>query len=395
MTVNGGPKIKNGAKLRIAFLVHSLGLGGAERNTVNLANRFAAEGWQVLVITSAGESTDAFRIAPGVQREILRCHRSSGLRAGPWSFFCRIAEIRRALTRFHPQTLVCMMTTANVLGTVAARGLPVRVVISERNWLGRSGTRLPWRILRKHLYRRASHFAAQTREGADWVREHLGLRAVTVIPNAVSVPIPLDTSRPCPQPSSDGRKMILAVGTKPHQKGFDLLLQAVVPLLRAEPDWTLVVLGVDQEKLLGSLHDINPTNRPPELPLDQIHALGEVGNPGTWYEAADIFVLSSRFEGFPNVLVEAMAYGCAPVAFACPTGPAEIIDDKSTGLLVAPGDVGALGLAIHELMTDAGTRQRLGECARRVSARYGEDKVFALWSKVVVATFVQEPAAAR
>ena len=385
----------NHPKPRIAFLVHSLGLGGAERTTVHLANRFAQEGWEVLAITSADESADVFSLAPQVQRTILSCHRPTGIRAGLWSFACRIAEIRAALKRFRPQSLVCMMTTANVLGTLAARGLPIRVIISERNWPARPGMRLPWRLLRKHVYRRADHFAAQTREGADWVREHLGLKAVTVIPNAVSLPIPVDDSRPCPEPPSGGSKLILAVGTKPFQKGFDLLLQAVAPLLQSEPGWTLVVLGVDQEKLMSQRTESQHNNLARDLPLNRIRALGEVGNPGVWYDAAEIFVLSSRFEGFPNVLVEAMAHGCASVAFACPTGPAEIIEGQSTGILVAPTDVSALSLAISELMMNAEARRRLGDSARGVLARYSEDAVFRLWSEVVSAPSGGEPVAAQ
>ena len=245
--------------------------------------------------------------------------------------------------------------------------------------------RLPWRVLRKHVYGRANHFAAQTSEGADWVKEHLGLRAVTVIPNAVSVPIPVDTLRPCPQPEADGRKMILAVGTKPYQKGFDLLLQAALPVLKREPDWDLAILGIDEEELLNLLPETHQAAERVDLPAGRIRALGEVGNPSEWYDAAQMFVLSSRFEGFPNVLVEAMAHGCASVAFACPTGPVEIIEHELTGILVTPGDVSALSSAIHELMIDAESRERLGERARDVLSRYSEDAVFALWSKVVSA----------
>jgi len=275
------------------------------------------------------------------------------------------------------------MTTANVLGTLATRGLPIRVIISERNWPARPGMRLPWRLLRKHVYRRADHFAAQTREGADWIRDHLGLKAVTVIPNAVSLPIPVDNSRPCPEPPSKRSKLILAVGTKPFQKGFDLLLQAVAPLLQTEPGWTLVVLGIGQEELLSQRSESHPNNVPRDLPLNRIRALGEVGNPGSWFHVAEIFVLSSRFEGFPNVLVEAMAHGCASVAFACPTGPDEIITDQDTGLLVPNGDISALRNAVRGLMWDAEARARLGDRGKDVLSRYSEDAVFALWSKAV------------
>ena len=108
----------------------------------------------------------------------------------------------------------------------------------------------------------------------------------------------------------------------------------------------------------------------------RLHCPGAAGNVGEWYAAADLFVLSSRYEGFPNVLLEAMASGCACLACACPTGPDEIIRHREDGWLVhadpSPADL-AKGLAL--LMEDQELRRRLGRNARSVVDRFAEPEV--------------------
>src|SRR5690606_13846874 len=106
---------------------------------------------------------------------------------------------------------------------------------------------------------------------------------------------------------------------------------------------------------------------------------GHVGNVAHWYERADLFVLSSRAEGFPNVLVEAMASGCAVVATRCDAGPAEIVRDGEDGLLVAPNDIDALAGALDALMGDDALRKRLARRATEARHRFAEDAILDRW----------------
>ena len=119
-----------------------------------------------------------------------------------------------------------------------------------------------------------------------------------------------------------------------HQKGFDRLVAAFAGLQADFPDWSLVILGIDDVPYRG----VNQAARLRALMGSQSSRLilpGKVGNVGDWYEASALFALSSRFEGYPNVLLEAMAAGLPCLAVDCPTGPSDLIDPGLNGWLVS------------------------------------------------------------
>ena len=193
--------------------------------------------------------------------------------------------------------------------------------------------------------------------------------AVIAIPNAVP-----DAAL---GPGDPGARRLLAAGRLVKQKGFDLLLRAFAEVAPRHPDWELDIFGrgalrteltrlVDEVGLTGRARINAPTDR-----------LGER------MREASAYVLSSRYEGFPLVLLEAMSAGLAVVAYACPTGPDEIVTDEISGLLVPANDVSALAAALERIMVDEALRRRLAEAAPLAVARYSKRAVGRRWDAVL------------
>jgi glycosyltransferase involved in cell wall biosynthesis len=173
-----------------------------------------------------------------------------------------------------------------------------------------------------------------------------------------------------------GRHLLLAVGRLEAQKGFDWLEDAFINLAKRYPDWDLVILGDGPQH--ATLQD---QARAAGLEK-RIFLPGRGGNVGEWYERADLYVTSSRFEGFPNTLAEAMAYGLPAVSFDCDTGPRDIIRHEVDGLLVPPGDVAALTAALDQLMGDADLRQRFAERAVEARDRFSMERIAGMWEEL-------------
>jgi glycosyltransferase involved in cell wall biosynthesis len=192
---------------------------------------------------------------------------------------------------------------------------------------------------------------------------------IVCLPNAVA----LDGE----PPAALNAPVLLAAGRLTHQKGFDRLLRAFVPVAAQHPEWTLRICGGGpKRRRLEQLID--------ELGLEgRVVLRGRVANMARERAGASAFVLSSRFEGLPMVLLEAMAAGLPAVAFDCPTGPREVIDDGVNGLLVADGDEDALAAALLTVIEDVPLRHALGAAARASAAGHGPDAAAQRFARLV------------
>lgn len=168
-------------------------------------------------------------------------------------------------------------------------------------------------------------------------------------------------------------KRVVTIGRYAYQKGYDLLLQAWAEVEKHYPDWSLDIYGMgDQTSYRQLMSDLGIDAR-------RCRLNGPVEDVVKTYTDSSVFVLSSRFEGFGLVLVEAMACGLPVVSFDCPAGPDEIITDGVDGLLVPSGDVHSLAGKLMTLMSDEDLRKRLGQQARQSARRYEMAAIATQW----------------
>ena len=360
---------------RLVFFIQSMGGGGAERVTANLANYWADQGWDITVVTLAPIDLDFYALHPAVKRLCLNLtSESRHILAGLVQNLRRVMAMRRLLKEISPNIALAVMTGANVRLALAAWGLPVVAVGSEHVHPPQFPLGVLWDVLRRYGYGRLHAVAALTIESSEWLLAHTTAKRVVVIPNAAPWPLPEQDPKVLTESvCAKGRKILLGVGRLVAQKGFDWLLDAFAPLASKHPDWDLVILG--EGPLRSMIEDTVKT-----MGLgDRVFLPGSVNNVGAWYERADLYVMSSRFEGFGNTLAEALAYGLPVISFDCDTGPRDIVRHEKDGLLVAPGDVNGLALALDRLMGDAGLRARLSGNATEARDRFSIRRVTGMW----------------
>lgn len=358
--------------MKIAFFIPDLRGGGVERVRLLLSREFLAKGHEVDLVLLRKHG-DLLELVPEQVRIIDL--QASRIRQG-------FMPLVRYLREQQPDALISSMwpmTTLAVLAAKAAR-FRGRVLVSEHNALTRSarGDGLPGMALRtsmRWINSRADTVIGVSRGVIDDLHL-LGLppTAGKVIYNPVAISpaagLPEGWAEHpwCARPR---RQRLIAVGSLKEQKDYPTLLLAVKQVIETGEDVSLLILGT------GPLQQALEEQRRVLQLEDQVHFGGFVADPGPFYRAAGLFILSSAWEGFGNVIVEAMAAGIPVVSTDCRSGPAEILENGRYGRLVPVGDAQALAAAILASLVSAQTPEVLQARAadfsvEKVGARYLE-----------------------
>lgn len=336
------------SKQRLTVLTSTLGGGGAQRSMVRLAGGLAERGFDVDLVLGRRDEDDHYR---GEVSDAVRIVDLGASRA-----LFSVPALIRYLRRERPVAMVTSLDYMNVLGVWARRVARVRtrVVVNEQNTFSvvvDNGTRrrkrlLPWLV--RQSYRRADGIAGVSDGVCDDLASYLGLprERVTTIHNPVVVPeIATMAAEPIDHPwfGPDGLPVLLAVGRLAPQKDFETLLHAFAKLRTTHPARLLVLGDGDERAKLEALVARLGLEKDVSLP-------GWAVNPYPYMASADLFVLSSLWEGLPTVLIEALYCGLPIVATDCPSGPREILAGGRFGALVPVGDVDALARAMADAL---------------------------------------------
>ena len=365
----------------VIVIAHAFGMGGTVRTALNLAG-FLARTREVEIVSVVRRRDVPFIPFPdGVEISVLDDQRDDGPRAPsvlvhPDEHFSHMATLRtdRLLARkLRSLRSGVVITTRPALNVLAARLVPRGAAVVAQEHMHFAGYGDAVAQQKREAYPSLDALAVLTDDDLREYREALPPGSVKLarIRNALP-PLSGGTSRL-------DAPLVLAAGRLVPQKGFDLLVPAFATVARQQPDWRLRIY-----------HDARPYRYRQLRRLILEHGLynevllmGSTDRLGEVMANASLFVLSSRFEGLPMVIIEAMSKGLPVVAFDCPTGPREMIDDGVNGTLVPPEDVGALGEAILELVADPARRRRYGEAAREKAREYDIEQIGPLWEELL------------
>ncbi|MFN6538008.1 MAG: glycosyltransferase family 4 protein [Nostoc sp. EkiNYC01] len=366
--------------MKITLIIHSLTYGGAERIMSIMANYWSAKGWQITLLTfNDNKIPDFYLDSHIIYIPLGIAEKSPNTIIGIWNNFKRIRILRNSIINSNPDVVISFMSKINITTLLATRWLKMPIIVSERSNPVKSSLGLNWQKLRKLTYLFADKIVFQTQRARDYFPSKLQNNSC-IIPNMVVLP-------PIKKQSSEkfsAERSLIAMGRFVPEKGFDLLLQAFAKLKDNYPEWTLTILG--DGKLRPELESLRH-----QLGLgDRVHFPGMVNNTYAFLQEAEFFIMSSRFEGFPNALCEAMACGLPVISTDCPSGPREIIRDGIDGILVPNEDVSALAAAMERLMSNEQERKSLAARAPEITERFAVEKIMGMWEEVLTQVIEKE-----
>ncbi|GII58102.1 hypothetical protein Pth03_64910 [Planotetraspora thailandica] len=369
------------------MLLHAYGMGGTIRTVVNQANAMAAAGHRTeLISVVRRRDLPQFDIDPRVgvttlvdQRDGVRAD-SAGRRAwrvirgrivppGEFKAGYFTERVERAVIDYVSGLRDgILVTTRPALNLISARRTPESVIRVAQDHMNLGTYPATVRDAIARHYPRFDAVVTLTETDQAEYRELLPGTSVTWIPNAVHT---LSRTR-----SRLERPLVVAAGRLVAQKGFDLLIPAFKRVVEHHPEWRLRIFGTGRKKAeLAALVDEHGLR-------DSVTLMGRSDRLHEELAEASIYALSSRFEGLPMVMIEAMSHGLPVVAFDCPTGPADVLTHETDGLLVPPGDVEGLAAGLGRLIADRDLRIKMGAAAATTALRYSPETVMPMWENL-------------
>ena len=354
--------------MKMVFLAYLHGYGGAERQIILLANAMSEKGHDVTLI-SICDGNMCYALGRGVKYRHLPDRRKNVLR-----IITRYIDIKKQLEELRPDVTVSFWFQSAYLTAAMPKSITGKVVYSERGDPGDREYGGLMGLIRKLALPRIDAFAFQSKAAQGYFNKSVRRRSA-VIPNPVFVGTE-DFTKVCRR-----RKAIVTVGRLHPQKNQRLLINAFALIADRFPEYTLEIYGSGEleNALKRQISSLGLTDRAFLMGTsDRVHEL---------MRGAELFVLSSDYEGLPNTLMEAMAMRLPCVSTDCrPGGARELIDDGRDGIIVPVNDCQKLAAAVAELLDDGRRREEFGVIAAAKMKRFAPSRIYNKWNAFFIKT---------
>lgn len=355
--------------MNIFIVCYKLGGGGAERVAALLATGFSQKGHHVYLITNLLEKID---YTVGDKVSLLQLFPETGNKYNKWSG--AISLLRKYIKTYSPDVIIGIMEACTLVGKLAAIGKNIPVIMTEHNSFERP-TYIPLSITQKifKFYINRIYDCVTVLTEAD--KKIIGnrLKKVCVMPNPLTLK---PNSAICKK-----KNKMLAIGRLDawFYKGFDLLIKAWGAIASKYPEWSLEIAGTGSDQSIEFLNNLIEENGV----TNSVKLIGFQNDVESMYRESSIFVLSSRYEGFGLVLIEAMSQGCACIACDYGGRQREIIKNEENGILCPPDEVNKLAQSIHKLISNRQYRELLQKNAPKRAMQYELMAIMERWEDLL------------
>jgi len=347
--------------------------GGAEKVTALMANHWA-EKHEVTLLSSTPINEDFFELKQQVNRKVFGLNMSTKYTFIKLKVYISgVFRLRKMIKKIEPDIIISHIDMSNILMLLAIRGLNIPIIVEDHNNPEMKPLSQPWKFLKSVTYAYADKIILLIPALLSYYEKKFHNK-ITYIANPLNISTEINDIAEVKLV----KPTFIAVGSLTKQKGLNYLLDAFALVQKEKPDWNLTILGegVLRKELVEYATSLKI--------LDKVHLPGRVSNPYAILKDADIYVMSSRFEGFPVALCEAMGVGLPCISFDCPTGPSDIINHGSNGLLVEYLNSEALAKAMILLSNNQPMRETLAKEASKINDTLHIDKIMSQWDDVIL-----------
>ncbi len=357
----------------IVFYIGSLSMGGAERVIVNLAAYFRSCGYTVTIVTKL-QDEDEYPVPEGVTRILADIAGDEISSNRVVNLYRRITKLRNIFKQLAPDYIVSFIKKNNFMAITSAAGLHIPVIVSVRSNPAREYPDKLTRLLARVLFARTAGVVLQTQQAKEFFPKEVQ-KKVVVLPNSLSDKF---LQSEC---SGERRKEIVWVGRMDSNKNPKMLLRAFAEIAEKHPEWSVTYIGEGYQK-----KEMEAFCKEKNL-SSQVKFAGRIDDVAGAIRPASVFVLTSKQEGMPNALIEAMVSGLAAISTDCPCGgPAELIENGINGILIPVDDEKALTEALDKLLSDEEYRVRISNEAKKLIDKVHPDIVNRKWLEYIEST---------
>lgn len=360
--------------MKILIMVHSLTGGGAERVAALWATGFVERGYEVGMVLNCSENTPiTYKVPDTIKIYRLHSWLANKLHRKLGFDYYYVWHLRRFVKDFQPDVIIGVLQPWAEWARKAVRGMDIPIVNTEHNSFERPESAPMSKEVSKKKFgwnKNYSHITVLTQADKECIFEYK--EKVTVLPN----PLAFQPAEQMPEKE----KVILAAGRMDawHYKGFDLLIRAWGKVAKNHPDWKLQIVGNSKGEGREYLQRIAEE----EGLGGQLEFLGYQEDMLPVYQRSSVFVLSSRYEGFGMVLIEAMSQGCAPIACDYKGRQKDIITSDEEGIICPVEDIKALVQAMRKLIEDDAYRRHVQQKAIERSEYYSLEHIMDRWDNI-------------
>lgn len=361
------------AKPAVVFLCSGLNFpGGTERAIVNTAHLLQHYGHAVSILILDKTTESFYPINAGIDTRKADLHfgmtKDGNTVTRKISFLKNLRQLRNELQTISAPVVIATSYVYAVGARIALKN-GFQIYAWEHHAFGKLHKNHFWNFLSSRIYQKLDGVICLNKTEAA-LYESTGCKAIT-IPNFI---------QRAPEPAQLFQKRILTIGRLSRGKGIDLIPEIAEGVFKKFKDWHWKIIGE------GEAHGLLK-----KLILEKnLETYIEICKPATHnvsneYAAASLYVMTSRHECFPMVLLEAMSAGVPCIAFDCPTGPAHLIQNGTDGVLVETENITAMAEAISKLIADEEERKHMGAAAYKNMERFAPEKIYELWQSLLQA----------